>query len=164
MSTAVFVIDTSYLLELFSVPGYSTKKAVEEIKNRFEKAFENKSRLYVPLPCIYELANHIADVPDGEIRKKLAQIIYDTVQTSVETNNPWNITPSTGLENLPDLLKKYTEEFVIQQISLTDTSVIQEAKRLKKKYSDSRYTVHIWTKDKTQKAFEPDIEINPFLG
>ncbi len=164
MSTTVFVIDTSYLLELFSVPGHSSSNAVKEIRIRFEKAIKNHSRLYVPLPCIYELANHIAHVDNGDMRKKIAGKIFETVKSSVEKRIPWNITPSTGFENLPDLLKMYAEEFVIQHISLTDTSVVLEAKRLQKKYNDPQYFVHIWTKDKSLKAREPDNEINPFLG
>ena len=164
MSTAVFVVDTSYLLELFRVPSRSNKNANEEIKKRFEKEEENDSRFYVPLACVYELANHIANVRNGNLRKKLAGNLNIIVRSSVEEGTPWIITPATDLKELPILFKRYADEYVIQKISLTDTSVVLEANRLKKKYSDSGYTVHIWTKDNRLKAFEPDIEINPFPG
>ena len=34
LNKTIFVIDTSYLLELFSVPKHSNEKAIQEIKKR----------------------------------------------------------------------------------------------------------------------------------
>ena len=164
MNIAVFIIDTSYLLEMFSVPNHSTKSSVKEIKNRLKNAIEQSSRLYVPLPCLFELANHIAHEKDGRVRKRLAKKIYTAIESSVTDRIPWNITPSKGIEELPYFFKVFAEEFVIQNIGLTDTTVIQEAKRLKNKYKDAKFTVHIWTKDNKLKTHEPDRENNPFLG
>ncbi|MBN1293558.1 MAG: hypothetical protein JXB48_17090 [Candidatus Latescibacteria bacterium] len=164
MSTAVFVVDTSYLLELFNVPSHSSNNAVVEIRKRFEKAINNQSRLFVPLPCIYELARHIAQVENGDVRKEIAGHVYEIVKSSVKERIPWNITPSLAIEELPKLFEDFANKYVLQKISLTDTSVIREAKRLKKKYSDSRYTVHIWTTDSSLKAHEPDNEFNAFTG
>ena len=139
MSIAVFIIDTSYLLELFGVPGHSTKSSVNEIKNRLKNAIEQSSRLYVPLPCLFELANHIANEKNGRVRKRLAMEIYTAIESSVTDRIPWNITPSKGIEELPYFFKIFAVEYVIQSIGLTDTTVIQEAKRLKDKYNDSKF-------------------------
>jgi len=38
LNHTIFVIDTSYLLELFAVPGCSEKNAIREIRKRYEKA------------------------------------------------------------------------------------------------------------------------------
>lgn len=162
MIPAVFVIDTSYLLELFKVPDYSQHPA--EIEKRFKMAIENESRLYVPLPCVFELANHIADVRDGTHRFKLGKNLYNTICSCINSREPWIITPSTGLEELPDLCKNFSEQFVKQGVGLTDTFIIHEARRLKKKYAKSDFKVHIWTKDKALKAQEPDTEKNQFVG
>lgn len=64
----VYVIDTSYLLELYAVPGHSTQEAVDEIRSRFTDAVRQGARLYVTVPSIYELANHIAHISDGNVR------------------------------------------------------------------------------------------------
>ena len=64
----VYLIDTSYLLELYAVPGHSTQKAVDEIRSRFTDAARQDARLYVTVPSIYELANHIAHISDGNVR------------------------------------------------------------------------------------------------
>ena len=164
MSISVFIIDTSYLLELFKVPGHSNVQSNREVKERFENAVKNNSRLYVPLPCIYELANHIAHVDDGNERQRLANVLYETIESSIQDGIPWNITPSTGLEELPKIFQIFASEYVLQKISMTDTSIIQEAERLKKKYKGSDFRVHIWTKEISIKAYEPDKEANPFFG
>ncbi len=162
MIPAVFVIDTSYLLELFKVPDYSQHP--EEIKKLFEMAIQNQSRFYVPLPCVFELGNHIADVRDGTSRFKLGKKLYNTICSCINNNRPWNITPSAGLNDLPDLCKNFSEQFVKQRVGLTDTFIIREAHRLKKKYNKSDFKVHIWTKDIALKAQEPDTEKNQFVG
>ena len=64
-SLPVYVIDTSYLLELFAVPGCSTEEAVVEIRNRAARAARKGARLYVTIPSVYELAEHISDIRDG---------------------------------------------------------------------------------------------------
>ena len=112
MSISVLIIDTSYLLELFSVPGHSNVQSNIEIKKRFENATKNNSRLYVPLPCIYEFSNHIAHVDDGNRRKELADKEYDTIKSSVQDGRPWIITPSTGLEKLPQIFQIFASEYV----------------------------------------------------
>ena len=46
MSLVAVIVDTSYLLELFKVPGRFEVDAVEEVKNRFGAAIDNG---YAPL-------------------------------------------------------------------------------------------------------------------
>ena len=150
MSISIFIIDTSYLLELFSVPGHSNIQSNKEIRKRFEIAIKNSCRLYVPLPCIYELANHIAHIDDGDIRKDIASKIYNTIQLSIREYFPWNITPSTSIDELPSMFEIFANEYVLQKISMTDTSIIQEAKRLKKEKYKVRVLEYIFGQKNVQ--------------
>lgn len=160
----IFVVDTSYLLELFAVPNFSTPESVDAVKEKFRLAIESRHQIVVPLGCIYELANHIADVPDGNIRNRLAAQLSDAVSRSLKTSQPWLIIPPDKLESfLPELLKTFSTDYVAQKLSLTDTATILEALRLKEKYT-TLCKVHIWTKDVTLKAREPDAEEEPFCG
>lgn len=159
----IFVVDTSYLLELFEVPNFSEKSAVREIRNRFMDAAINKSYIFVPFTCIIELADHIADVRDGSIRLSLAKEILEAVKSSIENNIPWNIISFECLEKLPNIFDIFANKYVVEGISFTDTNVIQEAIRLKEKYKSFNYSVHIWARDKSMKAKEPDSEENPFV-
>jgi hypothetical protein len=164
IKTAVYVVDTSYLLELFNVPKFSDSSSVNKVREKFDIAMKAESRLYVPMPCIFELADHIADVQIGSKRFQLAGDLVSTVLDSIATSIPWNIVPSRDLPTMKGIFTSYATEYVKQSIGLTDTTVINEANRLKKKYNTSDYGVHIWTKDKRLKSFEPDRENNPFIG
>ncbi|RKZ43236.1 MAG: hypothetical protein DRR16_28655 [Candidatus Parabeggiatoa sp. nov. 3] len=170
LSRSILVIDTSYLLELFRVPGHSEEKAIREIRIRHEQAIKDKAMLFVPLPCIFELGNHIADVRDETRRKALAHFLVQTIQTCVERSTPWTITPpEIVIEDLPKLLAHFANQSVIQCrdgkcMGLVDTSTVHEAQRLKDARKSLGYKVHIWTKDKRLKENEPDPEDNPFLG
>jgi hypothetical protein len=160
----VYILDTSYLLELLGVPGCSNDEASGEIRKRFSQAVKNDGRFYVPFACICELGKHISEVPDGNSRRNLAKRLCGTVKSSVNDNTPWIITPAEVLESILDICKEFAEKYVLNGIDLADSSVIHEAERLRKKYSGLGYKVHIWTKAHDLKALEPDSEDDPFLG
>ena len=164
MSRCIYVVDTSYLLELFSVPKNSTEKATKEVKRRFKAGTEQDALFFVPLPCVFEVGNHIVDVDDGNRRFDLAKLFADTIGQCIDTNRPWTISPSIEPRDLPALFRAYAADYAKQRIGLTDAWTIVEAKRLKAKYSASLgYLVHIWCKDQALKAREPDPEPNPFM-
>ena len=161
----VYVIDTSYLCELFAVPHYSTERAISEVRNRFAAAVEAGTRLYVSLPAIFELAGHIADVSDGGLRRKLSEKLRDTVISSIREGHPWNLLPPIDRNAVERLIKGFVDHSREKGISLVDTTLIDEAKRLRQTtYRGQTWRVHIWTKDQQLKAREPDGEPNAFLG
>ncbi|HYO70657.1 MAG TPA: hypothetical protein VEU33_31720 [Archangium sp.] len=55
----------------------------------------------------------------------------------------------------------YAQEMAEQGIGLSDTSLIEQARRLRKKYNQPGDRVHIWTKDRRLKAHERDAEPEP---
>lgn len=161
----VYVIDTSYLLELYAVPGHSTQEAVDEIRRRFKDAVKQNARLYVTVPSIYELANHIADVSNGNARWSLAEGLQDAILSSIDEGVPWTIIPSQELSALKKLIASFADNHVLEGIGLSDSTLIDEAHRLKRTtYRGSAWRVHIWTKDKKLKAREPDKEPHAYLG
>ena len=163
--TPVYVIDTSYLCELFAVPHYSTEGSISEVRKRFAVAVEAGTRLYVSLPAIFELAGHIADVSDGGLRRKLAEELRDTVVSSISEGQPWNLLPVLDRSAVERLINGFVDHAREQGMSLVDTTLIDEAKRLRETtYRGQAWRVHIWTKDQRLKAREPDNEPNAFLG
>lgn len=108
-ATPVYVIDTSYLCELFAVPHCSTKKDIVEVKRRFKEAIKAKRRLYVSLPAIFELAGHIADVSDGGLRRKLSEELRDTVVSSIRENFPWNLVPALEMNTVEKLINGFVD-------------------------------------------------------
>ena len=161
----VYVIDTSYLLELFAVPGHSTQEARDEIRSRIAAAAKSGARLYVTVPSIYELANHISQVPNGNIRRSLAGRVRDAVLSSLDDGTPWTIIPSQQPDTFKKLIVSFVNNHVIQGIGLSDSTLIDEARRLKsERYGGPGWRVHIWTKDTNLKALEPDNEPDAYLG
>lgn len=161
----VYVIDTSYLLEIFAVPGHSTKEARDAIRSRIAAAAKSGARLYVTVPSIYELANHISHISDGNARRSLAEQVRDTILTSLDQGTPWTIIPSHQLDTFKKLIVSFVDNHVIQGIDLSDSTLIDEARRLnRERYGGPGWRVHIWTKDKKLKALEPDNEPRAYLG
>lgn len=157
----VFVLDTSYLCELYRVPGFHKPELSEQIKERIRQ--HETSQFYVPLACLYELCDHIGDVTDGRRRREIAVKVVAHVETSAADTGPWLIVPAADVKAaLPQLLRDFSADPLRLQMGLTDSTIVSEAHRIKQKYSASLdYRVHIWTTDTTLKAHEPDPEPDP---
>lgn len=168
-----YVVDTGYLVEIFRVDKLYTEESYQRIKAKFSEAIERGDRLYVPLPVLFEVANHIAGVANGTRRRELVNKFLADVSSSVKDTQPWTITPPGDPQSIEELMgalgysvNRFADEFSEQRIGLTDTIVIMEAERLKLAHSSSKlkqYLVHIWTRDEGVKAREPDTEPNPFV-
>jgi len=162
------VVDTSYWLELFKIPKHYKEVHYLEIKKRFAEAAQNKSLLYIPIPVLFELANHIAHVDNGDVRRYLSQKFSETVKLGISnTDILFNIIPCMAFsvaselnESLDFFVSRFEAEFATQGLGFTDSSIILEAKSLK----TTENRVHIWTLDEALKAREPDTESYPFTG
>ncbi len=164
MSIAVYVIDTSYLVELFGCGRHSNEKASVSVRERFKAANKAGGRFFVPLPCLFELGDHIADVGHDELRQKLADNLLKTVQSSLNTTKPWTITPTGSPEDiLPTLLERFVPLATKEKMGLVDTFTLNEALRLKQSLEAYKARIHIWTNDRSLKRKEPDSEANPYL-
>ena len=156
----LIVVDTGYWLELFKVPGKFNEHAHKEVIKRFKEAIKQNASLYWPLPSVYETANHIAQVENGNRRIALAKKLYDTIADSFEPSSILTVTPACECEHLLKFLKVFSDTYVPQKIGLVDATIIYEAQRLKHKNN----RVYIWTVDQDVKSHEPDAEKNPFIG
>lgn len=164
-SEAAYVIDTSYLLELYAIPGKSTPDAVSEIRKRLLSAATSRSPFYVTVPSIYELAKHIVRIPDGNQRRRYAVHVKNDVLSSLAEGTPWTVIPSRQLDTLGQLVSSFVENHIHDGIDLADGTLIDEARRLRQeRYKGPGCHVHIWTKDRNLKAREPDRERNAYLG
>ena len=170
----LIVVDTSYLLELFQVPDCSSVRAYGPIYQLFENARHITDQLQVPLPVLFELGNHVADVKNGESRKRLAAELVDAVDVWLAGETPLTIVSSMNdartVQDFRDAVTGLTQEFKTlapDRQGLTNAAIALEAKKLRQKYKNSSlktYLVHIWTTDKKLKALEPDAEANAFVG
>lgn len=163
MST-IYVVDTSYLLELANCDGRCQPSAVKEVQKRFAIESNRGARFFVPLPCIFELGNHIAGVKNPSRRKHLVDWLVKTVKGSLEKKTPWFITPTKEPETiLPTLMDTFSPLAAKRSVGLVDTFTMSEASRLKDSHKAFKSKVHIWTNDRALKDEEPDKEPNPYL-
>ena len=171
-SIRIYVVDTSYLLELYQVDGCCRDDAHLSVLQKFQENIET-GQFFVPIAVLFELANHIADIHDAQRRRSLASKLRADIESSISEQTPWVVTHATDAQSLDDLLSalnesvaRFAEEFSTEKLGLTDTTVILEAERLRKKYvsnSLKNYHIHIWTRHRELKAREPDTEASQFV-
>jgi hypothetical protein len=158
--TTIYVVDTSYLLEYANCDDFCVPTAVKEVRRRFKKESARGARFFVPLPCIFELGNHIADVKHNARRAVLAAWLVETVSASLAGDGPFHITPAgKPSEIFPELMKRFEGLAAKRSVGLVDSFTITEAERLKAR----KLKVHIWTNDRALKDHEPDREPDPYL-
>lgn len=159
------VVDTSYLCEWMRVPDFTDERDAEEIEKRFAAAARDGWSFYLPLPCLFELADHITDCGHAGQRLKLAKKLRDQLTASLKNEGPWILWPAPRPdEDLTEIFDQWVDGNVVQRVGITDTATARTAVSLGKRYQGLGYKVHIWTKDDRLKALEPDREDNAFCG
>jgi hypothetical protein len=152
------------LIEIAGCGRDSHPVVSKEVRTRFSKALAHGGRFFVPLPCLFELGDHIADVKHDELRCKLVQWLYGTVESCLAGSKPWSITPTQKPEDvLPPLMDCFVPFASKQRIGLVDSFTAEEAMRLKTRFKGYKGSVHIWTNDGLLKKMEPDEEKDAYL-
>lgn len=160
----IILLDTSYLLELFRVPHDSVEGYHISAKALMVQAIEQGYDLYCTLGVLYEVANHIVDVKNVEVQRRLATEFQEMVTLAWAENSPFSIVPNSSsaeileeFSSLPDLCVKY-KETLRQGLSLVDCTIVEVASKIKANYlaRKRRWDAHIWTRHGELKALEPD--------
>ena len=164
MSVTLYVVDTSYLLEYAGCARDSNPEAHKRVHELFKAVNKSGGRFFVPLPCLFELGDHIADVRHDAKRAQLAEWLQQIVERSLSRGRPWEITPmgDPGVI-LPALLERFQELAGRRRMGMVDSFVVHEAERLKVRLKATKARVHIWTNDHALKACEPDQDPDPYL-
>ena len=132
----VTILDTSWLLELYQVPGDSKKTRHAEVLRRTEVAA--RGRMFVTLPVLFEVANHIVHVRNGRVRRKLILGFRRDLKRSLAEDVPWIVATSMddGIllrsEDLIALADRFLQESG-PGYSIADISVIDLATELRRK-------------------------------
>ena len=87
--TDVTVLDTSWLLELYQVPGESKPERHRRVLEQAERAAQG--RMMVTVPVLFEVANHLVHVRNGNQRRKLIERYREDVVDSLEQETPWTV-------------------------------------------------------------------------
>ncbi|WP_374978930.1 hypothetical protein PSGK_18090 [Pseudomonas solani] len=160
----IIILDSSYLIELFGIPGDSTEEKHEAAISLFQEAVQNSYDIFCPLSVLYEVANHIADIKNTKAQLEIAQKFKETVISSHQEGMPFVVIPNgkTGenfkeLAGLPELCVEY-QMHLLQGLGLTDCTIIDVARTVKESYHsrERKWSAHIWTLHNALKALAPD--------
>ena len=86
------ILDTSWLLELYRVPGDFKESRTESVLTKTAELVDAGFELLVTVPVLFEVASHITRVPDGRRRHTLGEKLRDDITSSIDRGSPWTIT------------------------------------------------------------------------
>lgn len=164
----IIVLDTSLLTEILKVPGRHSEEFARAALQRYKEENQKRSKFYVTVPVLFELADHIAHVDNAHARRDASNKLANIVRSSLDGNRPWSIPieamdqEQTGKSLLLHLLKRFEGEFSPLGIGMSDASVIDLSHQIKQ-CCGKLMAVHIWTRDQAIKSHEPDRELDPLF-
>ena len=85
------ILDTSWLLELYRVPGYFQESRTLLVHSETGAFVEAGAELLVTVPVLFEVASHITHVRDGGRRRALAERLRNDIRSSLRRETPWTI-------------------------------------------------------------------------
>lgn len=145
--SGIAILDTSWLLELYRVPGYCKGSRFPRVQRKTGDVIDARGELFVTVPVLFEVANHVTHVRDGRRRRLLNERFRDDVEQSINGPGPWTII-ATGEDVLlrsEDLIR-LADRFLQssgENYSFADISIIDLAATLRER----NRTVEILTFD-----------------
>ena len=135
--TDVTILDTSWLLELYQVPGDSKQERHPHVVEQAKRAAQG--RMLVTVPVLFEVANHIVHVRNGDRRRKLIEQYRGDVVGSLKEEAPWTVIPTLRdsdillrTQDLVDLAGRFAKTSSVGY-SLADISIIDLAQSLQER-------------------------------
>ena len=128
------ILDTSWLLELYRVPGHFSKSRTNRVRDRTAELIDAKYELFATVPVLFEVANHITHVRSGQRRRSISEKFLDDIKRSIDRDSPWTIAVANRdilirASDLVHLARKFLQSSG-QNYSFADISIIDLAKAL----------------------------------
>lgn len=149
--SAIVLLDTSVYLNVLDVPGLNQDRT--GVLAQFGQSIESGDYFLLPLAAVWETGNHIADLGDGQTRRRFAQALQADVTKAFQGEVPYRAThfPERDeflrwLGDFPDMaMRNKSERKLREGVSLADLSIIKEWERNCHLHPMSR--VRIWSLD-----------------
>ena len=99
----VWFVDTSVFCNLLPVPGFDQHRA--EVTAEYRERLDRRHALILPVTAVVETGNFVAQLPDGRLRRRTAQLFTDVLRLVVQGRAPWTLHEfSWGIEFLSRFL------------------------------------------------------------
>ncbi|MCX7628149.1 MAG: hypothetical protein N2Z69_07055 [Methylophilaceae bacterium] len=149
--SAIVLLDTSVYLNVLDVPGFNQDCAA--VLDEFERSIRAGDYFLLPLASVWETGNHIADLTDGQTRRRFGEKLVADVTKAFKGDTPYRAThfPDrdeflTWLSDFPNMvMHSKTTKKLREGISLADLSIIKEWQRNCSLHPMTR--VRIWSLD-----------------
>lgn len=156
--TEIVLLDTSVYLNVLNVPGFNQNR--QDILDEFTQRVKNNDHFLLPMASIWETGDHIADLPDGRLRRQFAQILVKQISQAFKGKAPYRPTyfPDrntflTWLDSFPDYAQRNKSSRQTREgVSLSDLSIIKEWEQTRARHPMSR--VLIWSLDRDLAAYD----------
>lgn len=130
------ILDTSWLLELYRVPGYFKDSRTSHVLAETARLIDAGNELFTTVPVLFEVASHITHVRDGRRRHALAKKLRDDIRNALDRDRPWCIaTLGSNIllraENVIQLAQRFLESSG-PNYSFADISIIDLAQVLRR--------------------------------
>ena len=147
------VLDTSWLLELYKVPGHYSESRTAEVLAETNSVVENGCMLWVTVPALFEVANHISRVGDASVRRRLVKRLHKDLKDSDAKEVPWTIhTVDKGIvfrsADIVSLADRF-QQMSGPKYSFADLSIIDLVENLRKR----ERKVKVFAFDKQLRAY-----------
>ncbi len=154
----IVLLDTSVYLNVLDVPGFNQDRQV--IFNRFIERVQNSDYFLLPMATIWETGDHIADLPDGRLRRQFAGELVKQVRQAFNNAAPFRTTyfPNSEvflrwLADFPEYAQRNKSDSQTREgVSLSDLSIIKEWEETCARHTMSR--VLIWSLDRDLAAYD----------
>ena len=145
----VVIVDTSVLLNVLDVPGFNQDR--DAVLDRFGELVDAEANFLLPLGTVMETGNHIADIRDGQRRRRHATVFADQVRKALKGEAPWALAPLPDADELVRWLDTFPDE-AMRGLGMVDLSIVKEWDRACKRHPRRR--VLIWALDQHLTSYD----------
>lgn len=146
----VCIIDTSIVVELLGLPGFSGQHEVHLAS--FAERARAKETFLLPLPVLFETGNHVAQIPDGRLRREWADRFVTFANQALLGETPFVPTPFPAIQDVASWLEDFADH-AMRQVGLVDRSLIDLFDRQRALLKGTRH-VYIWSLDQALMGFD----------
>lgn len=145
----VVIVDTTVLLNVLDVPGLNQDRGA--VLDRFGELVDAGANFLLPLGTILETGNHIADVRDGQRRRRHATVFADQVRKALKGEAPWALAPLPDADELVRWLDTFPDK-AMRGLGMVDLSIVKEWDRACRRHPHRR--ISVWSLDRRLTGYD----------
>ena len=114
-----------------------------------------KETFLLPLPVLFETGNHVAQIPDGRLRREWADRFVTFAKQALLGETPFVPTPFPAMQDVASWLEDFADH-AMRQVGLVDRSLIDLFERQRALLKGTRH-VYIWALDQALIGARPPL-------